>query len=143
VIPDLISGKLAFGAGVAGLVAVLAVGAWGSVMMIERNVARADAIEAKSKLALERDKVRGWSAKFDDLKKFTGEQTQAIARLIDAQLEAERVLAAERQAAARTAQPHKDQAREIARYQPPPGQDPAEATRLYIDGLLRKERAAP
>lgn len=139
-IPALISGKLAIGAGIAGLIALLAVGAWGSVMLIQRNVARADAVELRSKLKTEQGKVRDWSTKFGDLKKFTGEQTAAIARLVDAQQEAELKQAAERAAAAKQAQPHKDQARAIVEYRPPPGKDPAEETRLYIDELLKRER---
>lgn len=136
----IMTGKLAIGAGIAGLVLLLAVGAWGSTMLIQRNLARADAAALETKLATEQNKVRDWSDRFGTLQALVDEQSHGINALFDAQQEADRKHAAEVAAARLQAQPAKDRARVIVEYRPPSGKDPAEETRAYIDQLLREER---
>lgn len=133
-------GKLAIGAGIAGLVLLLAVGAWGSTMLVQRNLARAEAVSLKSELATEQSKVRDWSDRFGTLQALVDEQSRGINALFDAQQAAERKHAADVAAARKEAQPSKDRARVIVEYRPPAGKDPAEETRAYIDQLLREER---
>lgn len=139
-LPQMVSGKLAIGAGIAGLVMLLAVAAWGSTMLIQRNLARAEAVALKSKLATEQNKVRDWSERFGTLQALVDEQSRGINALFDAQQAADRKHAADVAAARKEAQPVKDRARVIATFKPPPGKDPAEETRAYIDQLLREER---
>lgn len=139
-LPPIVSGKVAIWAGIAGLVMLLAVGAWGSTMLIQRNMARADVVTLKSKLATEQVKVRDWAHQFGTLQALVDEQSRGINALFDAQQAAERKHAADVAAARKEAQPVKDRARVIATFKPPPGKDPAEETRAYIDQLLREER---
>lgn len=129
-----------FGAGVV-VALVIALGVWGSGMMVQRNLARAAAVKAGSELKTEQGKVRDWKTKFDQLEAITREQSAGINALFDAQVAADKKYAADLAAAKRQAQPAKDRAAKTAAWKPPPGKDPNEETRQYIDGLLRQERS--
>ena len=137
-IPSWLTPKV-FGAGVI-VALVIALGVWGSGMMVERNLARAAAIAAGSELKTEQGKVRDWKTKFDQLEAITHEQSAGINALFDAQVAADKKHAQELAAAKSKAQPMKDRASATAGWTPPPGKDPNTETRAYIDGLLRQER---
>lgn len=131
---------VAIWAGIAGLVVLLGTGAWGSAMFIQRNLARGEAVQCATSLKSERANVREWQGKFGKLESLTNEQSAAINALFDAQTAADQKHAAELAAAKRQAQPLKNRAEEISEYRPPPGKDPDQETRAYIDTLLQRER---
>lgn len=137
-IPAWLTPKLAGGVIIAAV--VIGLGIWGSGMMVQRNFAQAAAVKAGSDLKTEQGKVRDWKTKFDQLEAITLEQSAGINALFDAQVKADKKHAEDLAAAKLRAQPAKDRAAKTAAWQPPPGKDKNEETRLYIDGLLRQER---
>lgn len=144
-IPALISGKLALGIGAAGLVAVLGTGAWGTTMLIQRNLARAEAIALQAKLDREKLRASGFETSFNNCAAATREQNEAVARLADEGAKLAADLAAERleraKEAKRSAQPNYQRAGELAELKPPPDANRCDWARNLVDQELQRERA--
>lgn len=140
ILPSWLTAKVALVAGGVGLAALLAAGAWGTTMLIQRNLARAEIISVNGKLEEETQRASRWQGQFEKLSALSQEQNTAIEKLKAAQDKAQRDHEAELKKAQAKAQPGYERGRVVMTFRPPPGKDPIEETRAMIDELLRKER---